>query len=137
MTKIAFFLAALSLPALAQSGKPGLTLSDVPTNQDTSILIKKGPIEQGNLLAPPDFEVVEGKDEVSGEPTNDRKSAYASWKEQCNEWRKSMREMNKDNQLITLNCGTPTLKKEEYILTFNSMGTYKMRVRIRDAKKVH
>ncbi len=124
------FLSLAALPAFAQ--KAGVALTDIPTNQDTSIVIKKG--AQENLLLPPDFEIVEGKDEIAGEPTNDRKSAYASWKEQCADWKKSMREMNKDNQLITLNCGSPTLKKEEYILTFSSTGSYKMRVRIREKK---
>ena len=134
MKKISVLLASslCALPALGQ--KAGVALTDIPTSQDTSIIIKKGPVEQGNLFTPPDFEIVEGKDDIAGEPTNDRKSAYASWKSECAEWKKSMREMNKENQFITLNCGSPVLKKEEYILSFSSVGSYKMRVRIREKK---
>ena len=109
-----------------------LKLSDIPTDTDTAILIKKGGLNPA--LVPPDYDVVTDKDEIFGDPSADRKEAYASWKQACQEWRHSMKEMNKDNQVIVLNCNSPKLEKEDYLFTFKSMGTFKLRVRIRDKK---
>lgn len=119
--------------AVAHAEKAGLKIDDIATNGDTSIVIKKGAPD--TTLLPPDYEIVNGDDEITGDPDTDRKAAYASWKQACAEWRANMREMNKENPVITLNCNSPAMSKEEYNLVYKSKGTYKMKVRIRDRKK--
>ena len=125
-------ITALLIATTVHAQKAAVKLSDISTSDDTSIVIKKGAPD--NAFVPPDYEVVADKDEINGEPNSDRKEAYASWKAACQEWKHSMREMNKDSTLMTLNCNAPSLQKEEYLFNFKSMGTYKMRVRIRDKK---
>jgi len=45
-----------------------------------------------------------------------------------------MREMNKGNQMITLNCNSPTAEKSSDMTTYKSTGTYKMKVLMADKK---
>ncbi len=119
-------LALLAAPAIAAEGSK-IRVSDVPTDQDTSIVIRKG--AEGDLR---DFEVVSGTEDVTGEPTPTHRESYASWKQACDAWKKEMREMNKENSLIALNCNVALASKDPAGLsTHHSTGSYKLRVRIR------
>ena len=46
-----------------------------------------------------------------------------------------MREMNKENQLLTLNCNSPKLAKEEDRYTFQSSGSYRVKVKVKERDK--
>ncbi|MBS1983619.1 MAG: hypothetical protein JST16_05550 [Bdellovibrionales bacterium] len=120
-------LLSLAPTALAQRAAVGLT--DIPASADgTSIVIRKGDQTTQNQ---PDYQIIEGREEIAGDPTADRKQALASWKEACAEWKSSLKDMNKGN-IITLNCGVSTVEKKEYLFTVQSVGTYRLRVRIKD-----
>lgn len=110
--------------------KTGVRVDDISTTEDTSIVIKKGATEKEYT----EYQIVEGKDEIYGDPDYDRRKAYASWKDACTEWKKSMREMNKDSKILTLNCNQPTAKKDDLVFTYSAFGTYKMKVPIREKK---
>lgn len=129
--KASLLLSLAFASTFAWAQKAGVKVSDIPTSGDTSIVIKKGVV---NTTLVPDYDVITDKDEIFGDPSTNRSEAYTSWKSACQEWRKEMRDMNKENQILTLNCNSPTLQKDEYIYTFKSMGTFKIRVRIRDKK---
>jgi hypothetical protein len=106
---------------------PKLKISDLPADGDTSIVIKKG-ADAGTQ----DFEVVSGNEDVVGEPSPSNRGSYSSWKTACADWKKEMRELNKENALIALNCNAPTAEKDANgLTTHKSSGTYKMRVRVK------
>ena len=108
--------------------KAGLKVSNIDAAHDTTITVKKG-VTKTQCLA---FEIVSGSDDVSGDPEFDRAKAHASWKSACDAWKQSMREMNKDNQILTLNCNRPKLNKEADRHTYVSTGSYKIKVRVRE-----
>lgn len=118
----------LSLAANAEKAK--VKINDIPTDEDTSIIIKKGAVADQCV----DYEILSGNEEVFGVPEYDRSKAYASWKTACNEWKQSMKDMNKENQLLTLNCSSPKPTKEEERFTFQSNATYRVKVKVRDKK---
>lgn len=121
----------LALSAVAHAEKAGLKIKDIPADQDTSIVIKKGAAADQCT----EYEVLDGTEEVFGMPDYDRSKALSSWKTACNEWKQSMREMNKENQLLTLNCSSPKATKEDDRFTFLSTGSYRVKVKIRERGK--
>lgn len=54
------------------------------------------------------FEVVELTGQINGEPQTTQDSARASWNNSCLEWKKETKELNKNNDLLGINCNTPT-----------------------------
>ncbi len=105
-----------------------LKISDIPTHEDTSVIIKKGVASFG-----PDFEIVSGVDEVAGDPLAGSKESHASWKVACENWKKETRELNKTNQVLSLNCNLPMPTRIEGGLNiYHSSASYKLRVRIRN-----
>lgn len=123
-----FLLAGLLLGTEVWAEKAGVKVSDIDAKEDTSIIIKKGaPIDQCVQ-----YEIVSGNEEVFGTSEFDRTKAYASWKTACNEWKQSMREMNKGNNVITLNCNSPQITKEDDRYTYQSSGTYKIKLKMKD-----
>lgn len=117
---------------LAWAESASVKVSDVPTDGDTSVFIKKG--GQGHLL--PDYEIVSGTRDVMGDPDSGLKESLANWKTACGEWKKEMKELNPDNQILVLDCGKPSSHKDESgMRTYSSSGSYRMKVRIRDSRR--
>lgn len=116
------------LPFAASAEKTGVKVTDIEGKDDTSIVIKKGPVTDQCVQ----YEILSGSEEVFGMAEYDRSKAYTSWKTACEDWKKGMREMNKGNQLLSLNCNSPKATKEDERFTFQSAGTYKMRLKMRD-----
>lgn len=120
----------LSLPSFAL--KAGVKLEEVETDQETSITIKKG--SQALAKECVEYQIVEGKDEINGAPDFDRKKSYQDWKAECDKWKQAMKDMNKDNQILQLNCNKPKLGREGEMGTYASDGTYRIKVRIKENK---
>jgi hypothetical protein len=114
--------------SLADDKGPSVGIKDVPTQGDTSIVIKKGaPASQPHR----DFEVESGTEEITGDPAASAKEAMDSWKQACAEWKKEMGEMNA-GQLLALSCGTPRAEKDKnFRTTQSSTGTYKVKVKVK------
>jgi hypothetical protein len=123
-----FTLTILFVTSLSLAEKAGVKVGDIDTKENTSIIIKKGAAAEQCVH----YEIVSGNEEVFGTPEFDRTKAYASWKTACNEWRQSLKEMNKDNQLITLNCNSPQATKEDEHFTYRSSGSYKIKIKMKD-----
>ena len=120
MSRLKILLVSASLVAM-------MARAEIPV-QDTTITVKKG-VPETQCVA---FEVIDGKEEVTGDPEFDRAKAHTSWKTACAEWKKEMREMNKDNQILTLNCNGAKASKDTDRHSYHSTGTYKIKVRVRE-----
>ncbi len=118
----------LLIPLLASADTAGVKINDIETSKDTTITVKKGAVETQCLA----FEIIQGSDEIAGDPEFDRAKAHSSWKAACADWKKSMREMNKDNQILSMSCNSPKGSKESDRHTFVSSGSYKNKVRVRE-----
>jgi hypothetical protein len=103
-------------------------------DKDSSVLIQttKG---AKNLN---DYEIISGEEDLAGDPTAGMAAALKSWKEACSEWKKELKENNKDGQVLLASCGVSKFTKDESagagsgIYVYTSHGTYKLRVRIKD-----
>lgn len=116
-------LVFLFTPAHAE--KAAVKVEDIPTSDETSITIQKGK-SKNNCTA---FEIVDGREDVFGMPEYDKSKSMASWKAACQEWRTGLKELNKENRIIALNCGQPSATKESDQYVYKSSATYKVRVK--------
>lgn len=125
-----FLLLNWLVPSGAFAQTADVKIKDVSTAENTAIFIEKN-AERVQSRTPREYEIVDGSEEIIGDPSNDEAVARKSWKAACNEWRNTMKELNKGT-ILALNCGRPKKEKESYNISFESVGVYKLRVRIRD-----
>jgi len=81
----------------------------------------------------PDFEIVNGTDEVAGEPSASVKDAYEKWKAECKDWKNEFKANNKDNIVIAMNCGAAKIDSTGVGLKmYKSLATYKIKTKVRN-----
>ncbi len=121
-------IAILLLGLLAQAEKTGIKIDDLTATPDTTISIQKGkPMKECTV-----FEIIDGREEVFGGPEYDKSKALASWKTACNEWRGNFKEMNRENRVISVNCGQFTQGRDGEQYLYKSTATYKVRVKMQE-----
>jgi hypothetical protein len=113
----------LALSAKAQT----TSINNIDSAQDTTISIKKGD-SLGAIHR--SYEFIEGKGDIEGEPNVLQKTARDNWKKACEDWKKELKELNKDNQVLVHNCNSPICKSETSGTICKSTGSYKLRVQI-------
>lgn len=107
------------------------SVTDIPSDGSqtttTTIQVKKG----DQPSADRDFEILDGSAEVAGEPNLMSKGARESWKKACDEWKKEVKDLNKENQVVVLNCNSPHCAIESGSTVCKSTASYKLRVKIK------
>jgi hypothetical protein len=102
-------------------------IKDIPVDGDTNISITKGKTATPQKT----YEIMSETADVEGEPETLSKDARTSWKKACADWKTETKETNKENQILSINCGKPTCDKSENVTTTcKSVGTYKMKVKV-------
>lgn len=102
------------------------------SDSSDAITVKKG------LIREPDFEIINGESEIFGEPEMGLKEAFQTWKTACTAWKKEMKDQNTENNILALNCNAPSATRDKVGSNiYRSVGTYKLKVRIRDAHSNH
>ncbi len=120
-------------PSLSTSRaqEPTVSVKDLPLNgpKTTSITIGKSkPLRSTH----PEFTILKGSQELEGEPNANPKDAYQNWKTACTEWKTETQELNKKNEVITLDCGRSKLERAESgQKVYRSSATYQIKVRMR------
>lgn len=122
MKKMILLLSLISFSAFAQD----VSVKGVDASEDTTIQIKKG-----TQNIDKQFEIVEGNEEISGDPAPLLKDARENWKKACKEWQKDTKELNKDNQVLTLSCGKMNCTTAAMESTCNSTGAHKIKTKVR------
>lgn len=118
------FIFALCFSVLALAQTAGV--KDIPADGDTTISITKGKNGQN------EFQITEGTADISGDPEVLTKAARTSWKQACNDWKKELKELNKDNQILSMSCNNPNCAKNATSETVcQSTGTYKLKTKVR------
>jgi len=97
-----------SLNAFAQTAN----IKDIPLDKETNITIS--PDGKKTTKA---WEIVDETSDIEGDPESMTKEARNSWKKACAEWKAETKENNKENKIISLNCGSPKCEKSENITT--------------------
>lgn len=128
--KVSFLASMLSLTLgfgqslMAQTAN----IKDIPVDpeQGTTIRIEKG----ARPNAPTTSEVLEGQAEVTGDPKPLARVARESWSKACEDWKKEVKELNKDNQIMALSCNSAKCSNEGVLTVCKSTATYKIRMKI-------
>lgn len=135
MTLVKTTLAILALTA-AQAFAQTANIKDLPLDGEegaTTITIEKGRpgVRPGQATQPVQNEVLDSSVEIEGEAAPLLKTAKANWKKACDDWKKEVKELNKDNQILSMNCGSSRCAPEATASTVcKSTATYKIRLKL-------
>jgi hypothetical protein len=122
-----YFIASLFVLFLSNAQAQTANVRDIPADGDTNISITKG-----QKVTEKNFEIVDQSGEIEGEPEVMAKDARSSWKKACDDWKKETKELNKENQVLALNCNhADCAKTENATTTCKSTGTFKIKTKIR------
>lgn len=116
----------LLLAPLVFTQEPTINVKDIPATEETTISVQRG---RGNPNRPR-FEITEGTDDLAGDPAPLLKQARANWKKACDEWKVELKELNRENQILTLSCGSPSCRTETMETTCRSTSKHKLKVRV-------
>lgn len=116
-------LALFSLTIQSQAQSVGI--KDVPAGEDTTIEIKKG------KNTDKEFEIVTNEDEIEGEAAPLLKDARANWKKACADWKAELKDLNKENQILSMSCGKMECSTVSMESTCRSKTKYKAKVRVK------
>ncbi len=117
-------ISLLFLPFVSQAQTVGV--KDISACQDTTIEIKKGAKSTDK-----DFEIVTDQDSIEGDAAPLLKEARSNWKTTCADWKKEIKELNKENQVLSLSCGTMQCSTAAMESTCRSQAKYKVKVRVK------
>ncbi len=90
--------------AFAQTG--GVNVNEIEEGT-TTLEIKKTRGEKAKT-GDPLWEVQDGSADLEGESAATAKEAKDAWKKACNDWKKEFRADNKENKILSINCGSST-----------------------------
>ena len=120
---VLFLLMSVSFVSVAQD--IGVKVDSSTAAEDTTISIKKGINSTVNKKK---YVISEGVDDITGDKDVLKKSAEKNWKQACEDWKKEIKELNKENKVISVTCGSMTCSKDGVESTCKSAGSYKIRV---------
>lgn len=117
--------ALILLPFLVSAQTVGV--KDIPADGEssTTIEVKKG------RYTDREFEIVTNEDELEGEAAPLLKEARANWKKACADWKAETKDLNKENQVLSLSCGKMTCTTVAMESTCSSTSKYKVKVRVK------
>lgn len=115
--------------ASARAEKTDIKVKDIDMSHEAALIIKRGDVKE--CL---EFEIIEGHDEVFGMPEYQKDKGRENWQKACAQWKQSMLDLNKGNQIIALNCNIPSPVVEGEQTYYKSTGTYKIKVRVKEKK---
>ena len=106
---------------------PMMSLAQTAGEEYTTIEIKKNDRPHSTK----EFEITEGSEEIAGDAAPLIQEARKNWKAACLDWKKDFKELNKDNQILSLSCGSMTCTTVAMENTCKSQGKHKLRVQIK------
>jgi hypothetical protein len=135
MKKLLLSITALSLTSYAFADDTEVKIKSKISNSDDNqaIVISKQKIKDSNEDLTKKFEIVKETAEIEGDDAITDSIALANWKQACNDWKKEIRELNKQNSLIQINCGkrekhSTDMGKKQYV----SQASFTAKVQVRE-----
>ena len=103
-------------------------VKDIPadTEGETTISVKKGSSKTGK------YEIVTNEEEVEGDSAPLLKDARSNWKKACSDWKTETKETNRENRVISMNCGKMRCSTESMESTCVSKSKLVVRVKLED-----
>lgn len=122
--KPTIFLCALLFSIFASAQQIDVKGVDAESEGSTTIEIKKNAKDAPTKAK---WETNDGQADVEGEASATAKDAKKAWKAACADWKKEMKEDNKENKIISLSCGTASCSGEAGNKVCTSTATYKIK----------
>jgi hypothetical protein len=122
-----YLIVTLLFPVFGFAQTVDVNKIDTQTTEDTTIQIHKG---KTDTLNTPKWDVQDGTADVEGEASATQKDAKKAWTKACNEWKKEFKEDNKDNKVLSVNCGSASCSGEAGSKVCTSKATYKVKTRV-------
>jgi len=97
-----------------------------------SLLLSVGFLQGAHAQSSSVTDVLDGTAEISGDPQVLVKAARESWKKACEDWKKEVKDLNKDNEVLILNCNSPVCVQEGPHQICRSKATYKVRLKLQN-----
>jgi hypothetical protein len=121
----AILLSVLFAGVVAHATDTSVKVNNIDSGtEDTTISIKKG----SNVTNKKVYTLSEGTEDITGDKDVLKKTAEQNWKKACADFKTEFKEMNKDNKIVSLSCGTMTCTKEGVESTCQSTAKHKVRV---------
>ncbi|MFN8845811.1 MAG: hypothetical protein ACK5V3_16200 [Bdellovibrionales bacterium] len=131
--KNTLFCLVLTISFFSQAQNVGVNVQDINSEEGTTIEIKKGTKSSGSigtLVTAPLYQITEGDEVIEGDGAPLLKEARSNWKKACSEWKKEFKDMNKDNKILTMNCGKQECATAAMETVCSSKATYKLKVKM-------
>lgn len=121
------FLVAFVFSCMAFAQEVGVKVDkvDAASEEGTTITVSKGANKNTNKKK---YIVTEGSEEVAGDKDVVLKNAEKNWQKACKEWKTEFKDNNKDNKIVSMNCGKMNCSKNGVESTCESLAKYKVRV---------
>lgn len=100
-------------------------IKDIPVQEGTTIEIKKGNVTNK------EFEIVSSQDDIEGDPAPLLKEARNNWKKSCADWKQELKDLNKENHVISVSCGSMECATVAMESTCRSKAQAKIKVRVK------
>lgn len=124
-----FLLCITLMPVIALAQK--IDLKDVDVDSDsTTIEISKGKKNATNEPGKAIWEITEGTADITADGATMMAEAKKNHKKACDDWKKEFRQDNKENKVISINCGIPSCSTEAMEKVCISKASYKIKTRI-------
>jgi hypothetical protein len=124
---VGFVPAMFFAQELAAQEKVGLKVDGVDASENTTIEIKKG----DKAKIDKQYEITEGTDELTGDAAALVQDARKNWKKACDEWKKEFKDLNKDNMILSMSCGSMSCTTVSMESTCKSQTKHKLRVQVK------
>lgn len=97
------------------------------SDESTTIEIRKGKAAETKNS---EWEVAEGTADIEGEAGATTKDARAKWDKACKEWKDEFRSDNKENKIISMNCGKSECSGDAGNKICVSTANYKIKTKV-------
>lgn len=125
----AVILSAVFLPTLSWAKEDAtIKVNDVTLEDNTQVTIKKEKASEHDDTN--EFVFLSEKGEILGDPEPGLKESYANWKKACEDWKIEVKELNKNNEVLSLNCNAPfSTRLSNGTQVYKSIGTYTVKTK--------
>lgn len=96
--------------------------------EDIHVDVNHSPSDKNTKI----YEITEGQEDITGDKSTLKKTAEQNWKKACHQWSAEFKKTNKENSIISYNCGKMDCSKEGVETTCTSKATHKVKVLVEE-----
>jgi hypothetical protein len=132
--KFRLFCSMLAAGALLGTGAAAQTVDagkiDTEHEGTTTIQIKKSKNDEAPIVTQKTkWETQDGSADIEGEASATARDAKKAWQKACADWKKEIRDDNKENKVLNVNCGISNCGGEAGSKICTSKATYKIKTK--------